>query len=140
MARETLRRHGAIFLCPAIESACRLINILAPEHLQLMCDDAEELLPQIQHAGAIFLGHYSPQAVGNYIAGPSCILPTAGSSRFSSPLGVYDFIKRNHVIRWSLGRLEQRSPEIIRLAHAEGCDGQVESVRIRLEGTDGHED
>ena len=139
IARETLRRHGAIFLCPAIESACRLINILAPEHLQLMCDEAEELLPQIHHAGAIFLGHYSPQAVGNFIAGPSCILPTAGSSRFSSPLGVYDFIKRNHVIRWSVGRLEQRSAEIIRLANAEGCEGQVESVRIRLEGTPGQE-
>jgi histidinol dehydrogenase len=138
-AREALARYGAIFHCGSIESACRLINILAPEHLQLLTADAEALLPKIRHAGAIFLGHYSPQAVGNYLAGPSCVLPTSGASRFSSPLGVYDFLKRNHIIRWTASRLAHHGGDIVRLARTEGCEGHAESVKIRLEGTPGDE-
>ncbi len=138
-AQVALARYGAIFVCGSTESACRLINILAPEHLQLLTAEADSLLPQIHHAGAIFLGHYSPQAVGNYLAGPSCVLPTAGASRFSSPLGVHDFLKRSHVVRWTASRLAQRGEDIVRLARAEGCEGHAESVKIRLEGTPGDE-
>ncbi len=138
-AKVALARYGAIFHCGSVESACRLINILAPEHLQLLTAEADAILPQIHHAGSIFLGHYSPQAVGNYLAGPSCILPTAGTSRFSSPLDVHDFLKRSHVIRWTASRLAQRSEDIVRLARAEGCEGHAEAVKIRLEGTPGDE-
>ena len=138
-AQVALTRYGTIFVCGSTESACRLINILAPEHLQLLTAEADSLLPQINHAGAIFLGHYSPQAVGNYLAGPSCVLPTAGASRFSSPLGVHDFLKRSHVVRWTASRLAQRGEDIVRLARAEGCEGHAESVKIRLEGTPGDE-
>ena len=138
-AQRALERYGAIFVCKSIESACRLINIIAPEHLQLLTQSAEDLLPRIRHAGAISLGHYSPQAIGNYIAGPACVLPTAGASRFSSPLGVYDFMKRNHVIRWTAGSLARHGGDIVRLARAEGCEGHAESVKIRLEGTPGDE-
>lgn len=138
-ARIALTRYGTIFHCGSVESACRLINILAPEHLQLLTAEADAILPQIRHAGAIFLGHYSPQAVGNYLAGPSCVLPTAGASRFSSPLGVHDFLKRTHVVRWTASRLAQRGEDIVRLARAEGCEGHAESVKIRLEGTPGDE-
>lgn len=139
IAQVALARYGAIFVCGSTESACRLINILAPEHLQLLTAEADSLLPQLHHAGAIFLGHYSPQAVGNYLAGPSCVLPTAGASRFSSPLGVHDFLKRSHVVRWTASRLAQRGEDIVRLARAEGCEGHAESVKIRLEGTPGDE-
>jgi histidinol dehydrogenase len=138
-ARVALDRYGAIFHCVSVESACRLINILAPEHLQLLTVDAEALLPRLRHAGAIFLGHYSPQAVGNYLAGPSCVLPTSGASRFSSPLGLHDFVKRTHVIRWTASRLAHHAGDIVRMARAEGCEGHAESVQIRLEGTPGDE-
>jgi len=138
-ARGALQRFGAIFVCSSVESACRLINLLAPEHLQLLTKDADALLPHIRHAGAIFLGHYSPQAVGNYLAGPSCVLPTSGASRFSSPLGVYDFLKRNHVIRWTAGSLARHGGDIVRLARMEGWEGHAEAVKIRLEGTPGDE-
>lgn len=138
-AREALARYGAVFCCRSIESACRLINILGPEHLELLVEDAEALLPMIRHAGSIFLGHYSPQAVGNYLAGPSCVLPTAGTARFSSPLGVYDFIKRSHVIRWTAQGLARNGGDLVRLARTEGCEGHARSVKIRLEGAPGDE-
>ena len=138
-ARSALDRYGAIFCCGSVDSACRLINLLAPEHVGLLVEDPEVILDKIDHAGSFFLGHYSPQAVGNYFAGPSGVLPTAGTARFSSPLGVNDFIKRSHVIRWTAQGLARNGGDIVRLARAEECEGHARSVKIRLEGTPGAE-
>ena len=134
IAEQALRHYGAIFLVENLTEAAALSNDFGPEHLELAVSDPFRLLRKIKNAGAIFLGHISPEAIGDYVAGPNHVLPTAGTARFSSPLGVYDFIKRSSLICLSPGGLKKLSSPAMRLAQMENLEGHRESVRKRQEG------
>jgi histidinol dehydrogenase len=128
---KSLAQYGAIILVNNLEEACDLANEVAPEHLHLMTGDNERLTSCIRNAGAILLGDNSPGAVGDYFAGPNHVLPTGGAARFSSALGVNDFIKRTSLINYSAGELAGAAPMIAALASAEGLEAHAQSVLIR---------
>jgi histidinol dehydrogenase len=132
MARESLRTRGAVIVTRSLDEAVELVNRFAPEHLELAVERPEKLVPRIHHAGAIFLGHTTPEAFGDYLAGPNHVLPTGGSARFASPLGVYDFVKRTSVIRAPLGALTRLGPPLERLAAMEGLTAHAAAVTRRL--------
>ena len=132
VAKEALERYGAIFIVEDIEEAVRLANRIAPEHLELQTRDPWAWLGKIEHAGAVFLGDSTPEAVGDYYAGPNHVLPTAGTARFASALGVDNFLKRTSVICYSREALERDGQSIVRMAELEGLEAHAESVRIRL--------
>ena len=132
IARESWDKHGAIIVVSALEEALPIINQLAPEHLELAVADPEILLPGIRHAGAIFMGRHTPEALGDYLAGPSHVLPTSRTARFSSGLGVYDFLKRTSIIGASATSLKQLGESAALLADAEGLHAHALSLRIRL--------
>jgi len=132
IADEALAGFGAVIVTPGLETAVDLANRIAPEHLELLVSQPYELLGKIQNAGAVFLGHYSPEAVGDYFAGPNHVLPTAGTARFSSGLSVDHFIKKTSVIAYSEKALRRDGQDIIRLAELEGLEAHANSVRIRL--------
>jgi histidinol dehydrogenase len=133
IASASLERFGAIFLVASVEEGCELVNLLAPEHLELVVADPEAAAARVRHAGAIFFGAYSAEAVGDYYAGPNHVLPTGGTARFMSPLGVYDFVKRTSVVKYTRERLAKTGPAIATIARAEGLDGHARAVEIRLE-------
>jgi histidinol dehydrogenase len=118
----------------SLAAAIDLANRLAPEHLELALEDPEYWVEKIQNAGAVFLGHYTPEAVGDYLAGPNHVLPTSGTARFSSPLGVYDFVKRTSVISYSQSALEKCSKNLTLLAEMEDLGAHANSVALRIEG------
>ncbi len=122
---------SGIVLVDSLEAGLQVVNELAPEHLELLTADPFQTLSQVRHAGAIFLGADTPEAVGDYFAGPNHILPTGGRARFSSPLGVGDFIKRSSVLRYSPERLQRDSEKIQRFAEAEQLFAHAESLRAR---------
>lgn len=130
---KSLARYGTIIVVDDMEEACALVNDLAPEHLEIMASDEEAIASRIRHAGAIFFGSHTPEAVGDYLAGPNHVLPTGGAARFSSGLGVYDFLKRTNTVKFSAVELKRTAPMIAALAHAEGLDAHARSVQIRLE-------
>lgn len=132
IARRSLEAFGAVVVTRDIEEAVALANRFAPEHLELMVRHPGALLPGIHSAGAVFLGMNTPEALGDYVAGPSHVLPTGGTARFSSPLGVYDFIKRTSILSFSREALGRYGSETIRFAELEGLGGHGESVRCRL--------
>jgi histidinol dehydrogenase len=132
LTRESLETYGALITVADEAEGCRLANRIAPEHLQLATGDPDATLTRIEHAGAVFLGHYTPVAVGDYLAGPNHVLPTGGSARFFSPLGVDDFLKRISVIRYSQGKLKQVAGDLRIIAAKEGLTGHSASVDIRL--------
>lgn len=134
IAGASWRDHGAIVVVADLADAVRLVDRMAPEHLELACTDelAEDLARQVRHAGAIFIGRHTPEAMGDYVAGPSHVLPTSRTARFSSGLGVYEFLKRSSVIRYSPEGLAKSGPAAIRLAEAEGLDAHALSVSLRL--------
>jgi histidinol dehydrogenase len=132
IARESLARNGVIVLVPQMRDAIEVANRRAPEHLEVVAEGAERIAQSVRHAGAIFLGDDTPEPVGDYIAGPSHVLPTGGTARFASPLGVYDFVKRTSVIRYTRARLAADADAIIALAEAEGLFGHAEAVRTRI--------
>ncbi|WP_080876350.1 histidinol dehydrogenase [Oceanobacillus timonensis] len=131
--RESIQANGKIIICDDEEQAIELINSIAPEHLQLMGERAEEQVEKIKHAGAIFIGAYSSEPLGDYFAGPNHTLPTNGTARFSSPLGVYDFMKKSSTIYYSKERLLDHADSIITIAEAEGLTGHANAIRIRKE-------
>src|SRR5689334_15910164 len=131
IARVALERNGLLVLVPSMREAIEVANRRAPEHLAIVAEGAERVAAGIRHAGAIFLGDETPEPVGDYLAGPSHVLPTAGTARYASPLGVYDFVKRTSVIRYTRGRLADDAEAIIALAEAEGLYGHAEAVRVR---------
>jgi len=116
-----------------MDEACAIVNGLAPEHLEIMARDEERIASRIRHAGAIFFGPHSPVAVGDYLAGPSHVLPTGGAARFSSGLGVSDFLKRTNTVKFSAAELVRTAPLIAAIANAEGLDAHARSVLVRLE-------
>lgn len=132
IARASWENRGAIAVAPDLDTALDLANSLAPEHLELMVAEPWRRLNQVRNAGAVFLGSCSPEPVGDYWAGPNHILPTGGTARFASALGVEDFIKRISVISYTAGGIREAGAEIIRLAEAEGLTAHAEAVRKRL--------
>ncbi len=131
-AGESWRVHGAVITVPALDDAVPLTDRLAPEHLEIATDDPDALGVKIRNAGAIFMGRHVPEALGDYIAGPNHVLPTARSARFSSGLGVLDFMKRSSIIQCGAEGLRAVGPDAIRLAEAEGLDAHALSIAIRL--------
>jgi len=134
IAERSLEAFGAIFVTENLEEAVKVANRFAPEHLELMVENPWNLLEGVKHAGAVFLGHYTPEAIGDYIAGPNHVLPTGGTARFSSALGVYDFVKRISVLSFSREVLEDYGPKAARFAHLEGLDAHANSISLRLRG------
>lgn len=134
VARASLERNGLIVWVPSIQDAVIVANMRAPEHLEIVTHDPESVAQGIRHAGAIFLGDNTPEPVGDYIAGPSHVLPTGGTARHASPLGVYDFIRRTSIICYTPDRLHNDASRIIALAEAEGLFGHAEAIRVRLKG------
>jgi histidinol dehydrogenase len=130
---ESLNRYGAIVVVRDLDQACAIVNKLSPEHLEIVTRDDEAVAEKIRHAGAIFFGSYTPEAVGDYFAGPNHVLPTAGAARFSSALSVYDFVRRTSVLRYSREALQWSAEKIATLAKAEGLDAHARSAEIRLE-------
>jgi histidinol dehydrogenase len=134
IARAALERNGLVIVVPSMRDAIEVANRRAPEHLEILADGPERIAGGVRHAGAIFLGDHTPEPVGDYMAGPSHVLPTGGTARYASPLGVYDFVKRSSIIRYSEARLAADAEAIIALAEAEGLHGHAEAVRIRVAG------
>ncbi|MGB5080953.1 MAG: histidinol dehydrogenase [Burkholderiales bacterium] len=130
--RESLRRRGALIHTKSLEEACDIANRVAPEHLELSLEDPEKWLPRIRHAGAIFLGRYTSEALGDYCAGPNHVLPTSRTARFSSPLGVYDFQKRSSVIAVSREGAQALGRLAATLARGEGLQAHARSAEFRL--------
>jgi histidinol dehydrogenase len=127
-------RRGALIRTRDLAQACAVANLIAPEHLELAVADPDALLPQIRHAGAIFMGHYSSEALGDYCAGPNHVLPTGRTARFSSPLGVYDFQKRTSVLRISRAGAQTLGAIASTLAHGEGLTAHARSAEARFAG------
>ncbi len=132
VAKAALSKNGAIVVTRNLDEALELSNRYAPEHLVLAVDQADVALKRIENAGAVFLGHYTPVAVGDYLAGPNHVLPTGGTARWSSPLGVEDFLKRTSFVRFDPPKLRELGLEVIRLAQLEGLTGHGRSVELRL--------
>ena len=135
IAGVSVRKQGRIFVTGNIEQAIGLSNALAPEHLELCVRKPKSILKKINHAGAIFLGSMSTEAFGDYIAGPSHVLPTGGAARFSSPLSVYDFLRMPSVISISKRGFDSLSESVMNLAYSEGLEAHALSVAVRLDGT-----
>ena len=132
IARQSLTARGQIFVSPSLEEAVDLANEIAIEHLELMIADPWSQVPQVRHAGAIFLGRHTPEAAGDYLAGPNHVLPTMGTARFASALGVETFLKKSSVISYSAGALEEDADHIRALARLEGLTAHAASVTRRL--------
>jgi histidinol dehydrogenase len=130
---ESLRQYGAIVRVSDLDEACAIVNDLAPEHLEIVTRDDEAVAEQIRHAGAIFFGAHTPEALGDYFAGPNHVLPTGGTARFASALSVYDFVKRTSLLRYSRAAFQGSVDRIATLARAEGLEGHARSAEIRLE-------
>ncbi|MBN2981481.1 histidinol dehydrogenase [Cohnella algarum] len=134
IAEKSLADYGAILTVADLSEGAEIINKLAPEHLEIITEDPMNLLGTIENAGAIFLGPYSSEPVGDYYAGPNHILPTNGTARFSSPLNVDDFLKKSSLIRYSREALQRDAAGIATLARHEGLEAHARAVEIRLEG------
>lgn len=132
IAARSIADFGAIYVTESIEEAVEVVNQLAPEHLEVITENAMELLGKIRHAGAIFIGRYSSEPVGDYFAGPNHVLPTNGTARFSSPLNVDDFQKKSSVIVYSEKALKDNGEKIAKFARMEGLEAHARAVEIRL--------
>lgn len=131
--KRALRDYGVVILTASIAESIKIINEIAPEHLEILTEDPFAVYGSIENAGAIFLGHYSPEPLGDYFAGPNHTLPTCSTARFSSPLSVDDFVKKMSLIYYSKEALLPTKDAIIRLAEEEGLQGHANSLRIRFE-------
>ena len=129
----TLRNSGYSVLCTGVEQALEVVNEIAPEHLELIVQDPEALVPRVRNAGAVFCGPWAPASVGDYAAGPNHVLPTDGTARFAGALGVRDFLRSTHIVRTGRDGLESLAPHVIALAEAEGLTAHAQSVRLRLD-------
>jgi histidinol dehydrogenase len=132
IASASWRDYGAIILIDRLENAVPLVDRLAPEHLEIETENAEELASRVRNAGSIFLGSHTPEAIGDYVGGPNHVLPTARSARFSSGLGVLDFMKRTSILKCDADALRALGPAAITLGRSEGLEGHARSVAIRL--------
>jgi histidinol dehydrogenase len=137
IAERSLRANGAVVVVGSRAAAHALVERFAPEHLELVMDDAAEVAESIRHAGAIFVGAHTPEAAGDYMAGPNHVLPTGGAARFGSPLGVHDFLKRTSVLAYGAATLVAQAQDIMRLAEVEGLEAHGRAVAARLEEANG---
>jgi len=135
IAAAALAAHGALVLTKSLDEAVGIANLLAPEHLELQVNDPEALLAAVRNAGAVFLGRYTPEVVGDYVAGPNHVLPTSGTARFASALGTEDFVKRLSVIHYAAAGLRDAGPHLAELARVEGLDGHGTAAAMRIEST-----
>ena len=133
IARESLKRYGAVLVVDDLAAAVELANRIAPEHLELQINEPFEYIGQIRNAGAVFLGHYTPEPMGDYIAGPNHVLPTAGTARFASALSVDHFIIKTSIIHYSKKAFKKEAADVMRLAELEGLDAHVRSIKIRTD-------
>ncbi|MBP5234287.1 MAG: histidinol dehydrogenase [Planctomycetes bacterium] len=133
LIRKALDAYGAVFLCRDLHEAIAGVNLMAPEHLEIIAQDQEELLREVRNAGAVFLGAYSSEPVGDYFAGTNHVLPTAGSARFMSSLSVYDFVKDISVIRYTPERLARTGAHIIGMAETEGLTAHANAIKVRMD-------
>jgi len=133
IVERSLEQHGAIIVVDDMREACEFVNELAPEHLEIITRDDDAVAANIKHAGAIFFGAHTPEAVGDYFAGPNHVLPTGASARFSSALGVNDFVRRTSILRYSREEMRETAQMIAALARAEGLDAHARSALIRIE-------
>ena len=136
----SLRDFGCAIVCDTLEDCAALANEIAPEHLEIMTENPRALLPRIKNAGAVFLGAWSPEPLGDYLAGPDHVLPTSGTARFFSPLSVDSFLKTMSIIQYDKASLEPIRGDIIRLAEAEHLTAHANSIRVRFEDVDGPAD
>ena len=132
IAEKSWNDHGAIIVLNSLDEAPSLIDMLAPEHLQFATDNPDKLSNKVSHAGAIFLGRYTPEAIGDYVAGPNHVLPTNKTARFSSGLSVFDFLKRTTIVDCNSDSLRAIAPSAITLANAEGLDAHAGSIAVRV--------
>jgi len=132
IARKSIEERGAIIVTQTMEEAIELMNKIAPEHLEVATISPFELLPLIKHAGAIFLGHNTPEAIGDYVAGPNHTLPTGGTAKFYSPLGVENFMKKTSIISFSKNAIDEIGEDCALIANTEGLTAHEQSVRVRL--------
>jgi len=132
IARTSWENQGAVIIVDSLAEVPELVDLIAPEHLELAVEKPEKMMQQIKHAGAIFLGCYTPEAIGDYVAGPNHVLPTDRTARFSSGLSVFDFIKRTTFVKCDLQGLKKIGPPAITLAQAEGLPAHAESIKVRL--------
>ena len=136
----SLRDFGCAIVCDTLEDCAALANEIAPEHLEIMTEEPRALLPRIKNAGAVFLGAWSPEPLGDYLAGPDHVLPTSGTARFFSPLSVDSFLKTMSIIQYDRDNLAPIRNDIIRLAEAEHLTAHANSIRVRFEDVDGPAD
>jgi histidinol dehydrogenase len=134
IARASWEKYGAIIVAETLDEVIAFSNRIAPEHLELAVADPFAILPQIINAGAIFMGHWTPEAAGDYLAGPNHTLPTGGTARFFSPLSVDDFVKKSSIVYFSEGGLKRLGDDIVRIAGLEGLEAHGKSVSIRMRG------
>jgi histidinol dehydrogenase len=132
IARESIKKYGTVLVVDNLDAAVGLANRIAPEHLELQVKEPFDYLGQIRNAGAVFLGHYTPEPVGDYVAGPNHVLPTAGTARFASALSVDHFIKKTSIIHYSKKAFKKEAADVMRLAELEGLDAHVKSIKARL--------
>jgi len=132
IARKSIEQYGAIIVAGTLDEAIAFSNRIAPEHLELAVDNPFEILPRIHHAGAIFMGHHTPEAAGDYLAGPNHTLPTGGTARFFSPLALNDFVKKSSIVSFTRKGLERLGKDIVHIAELEGLEAHARSVAIRL--------
>jgi len=131
IAEASLAYNGAVLVVPTLDAAFALVNRIAPEHVELHCQDPWSHLDRIRHAGAVFMGAFSPEALGDYLAGPNHVLPTGGTARFASPLSVEDFLHRTSLLHFTEEGLKRLAGPAVTLASLEGLDGHARAVRIR---------
>lgn len=137
IVRRSLNDYGAVIVTRDMEEAVQLANRFAPEHLELIVAAPEKIIPRLRHAGAIFIGPYTPEVLGDYLAGPNHILPTGGTARFSSPLGVYDFVKRTSILSFSDDAFRRYGRQAERFAALEGLDAHSRAAAVRLGKAEG---
>ena len=133
LTEKSLANYGAIIVAENLDEGCALVNELAPEHLEIMARDEDSIASRIRSAGAIFFGEHTPEAVGDYLAGPNHVLPTSGSCRFSSALSVRDFLKRTNTVKFTTAELRKTASMVVALARSEGLEAHARSALIRLE-------
>jgi histidinol dehydrogenase len=132
IAYKSLKNFGLSILIKNKKVLTETINLIAPEHLEILTKNSDKILKNVLNAGSIFLGKYSPEAIGDYLAGPNHVLPTSGSARFSSGLSVYDFLKRYSIIKMTKSGIERLGASVINLAKYENLEGHANSIKIRL--------
>jgi histidinol dehydrogenase len=133
IAERSMERNGLIVVCRSEDEMIDLANTVAPEHLEILTDDPLGLVPRIRNAGSVFCGPYSPEPLGDYYSGTNHVLPTSGTARYASPLGVYDFVKRTSYTYYPREALEAAKDDIIAIGEAEGLTAHVEAVKKRFE-------